>query len=100
MTGVDKVGELNIKKTKKKCLGASNSTYKSIYYLELKQAKEFTWGKGLSVVEESSVLFWRPWGAQRDNAIFQLSFANSLLRNGGTLMIMTREMRWGNELYN
>lgn len=36
--GVDKAGELNMKK--KMCMGASNSTYKAIYYLELKQTGE------------------------------------------------------------
>lgn len=36
---VDKAGELNIKQ-KKVFMGASNSIYKAIYYLELKQTGE------------------------------------------------------------
>lgn len=49
MTGVDKAGELNIKQKNQ------NSSYKGFYYLELKQTREVTWGKGLNVVEESSI---------------------------------------------
>lgn len=36
-------------------MGASNSTYKVIYYLELKQTGDITWEKELDVVEETSI---------------------------------------------
>lgn len=52
MTEADKAVELSIKKM---CMGASNSTYKVIYYLKLKQTGGATWEKELNVVEESSV---------------------------------------------
>lgn len=56
MTGVDKAVELNIKQNKKNLENKQQYlSNKALYYLEFKPTGEVTWGKGLSVVEESSV---------------------------------------------
>lgn len=99
MTGVDKAGELNFKQ--KKNVHGSKQQYLQGYLLFGTQANwRHYLGERIRCGRRDFYLILETLGSQWDNAVFQLSFVNTLLRKGGILTIVAIEMRWRKELYN